>query len=312
MDLIIPVSEEFLAEIPGEKGGARPISREELSFILSKNPIPPHLTTGGSSANTLKGLAALQNRCAFLSCTGCDAFGEKFSQHLKEQGVRTYFSQSHVSTSIVLCLVTPDGQRTMRSYSDVATEMSDNFLLPEFFAGVRLLHLDAYTLRRGLLTEKAVAYAKRVGAIVSIDLSSFEIISEFKERILALLPQIDIVFGNEREMRELTGQAPLEACLKLQKICPIVVVLLADKGCMVGHQGRTFLSPGFPAQVIDTTGAGDLFASGFLHGFLHGYPLEKCAKMGNRLGSAIVEILGAELPENKWIEMREFIRNEIS
>jgi sugar/nucleoside kinase (ribokinase family) len=300
MDLLIPVEEEFLAHVPGEKGGSQPISPEELNKILAAAPTPPYIATGGSGANTIKGLAALNEKCAFLSLTGRDSLGEQFSNYLKKWGILGLFTKSHLSTTVVLCLITPDGQRTMRFSAGCSVELSDQLLHAGYFRNTDLIHLDAYTLRRDLLTERTIHLAKEAQANVSIDLSSFEIIREFHARILDLLPQIDIVFANEMEVKELTGLEPYEACFKLQELCPIAVVLLGKNGCLVGHQGIIFHSPGFPTEVVDTTGAGDLFASGFLYGYLKGYSLDHCARMGNRLGSAIIEVTGAELTPEKW------------
>lgn len=310
IDLLIPVSEEFLAQVPGEKGGSQPIGIEDLNHILSASQTPPLIATGGSCANTIKGLAGLQEKCAFLSYTGYDPLGEHFSLNLKKWGILGLFTKSQLSTSVVLCLITPDGQRTMRFYAGCSMEMSEYFLHPDYFKGIELVHLDAYTFRRGNLTERAVALAKSSQAIASIDLSSFEVVREFKERMLTLLPEFTVVFANEKETKELTGLEPLEGCLKLQEMCSIAVVLRGEKGCMVGHKGKIIHSPAFATHVVDSTGAGDLFASGFLYGILQGYSLEQCAKLGNRMGSAIVEVTGAELPPDKWEIMQKFLEAE--
>jgi sugar/nucleoside kinase (ribokinase family) len=301
MDLLIPVSEDFLAHVPGEKGGAQPIGIEKLNQIISQSEVMPKLATGGSCANTIKGLASLDEKCAFLSNIGSDALGEHFTQYMKKLGIVALFSKSSHPTPRVLCLITPDGQRTMRFCAGCSVEMSDHFLHPDYFKKVKLVHLDAYTLRNGNLTRRVMQLAKEAHAKVSIDLSSFEIIRDYHATLLEILPlYVDIVFANEDETRALTGLGALEGCLKLQEICPVAVTLMGKEGCLVGHKGEVFHSPGFPAQLVDSTGAGDLFASGFLYGYLQGYSLPKCARLGNRFGSAIVEVQGAELPAEKW------------
>lgn len=310
IDLLIPVSDEFLSQVPGEKGGSQSIEIEQMNRILAASPAPPVIATGGSCANTIKGLAGLHEKCAFLSYTGYDPLGEHFSLNLKKWGILGLFTKSQLPTSVVLCLITPDGQRTMRFVAGCSQEMSEYFLLPDYFNGIMLVHLDAYTLRRGSLTERSVQLAKSAQAIVSIDLSSFEIIREFKERMLKLLPEFTIVFANELETRELTGLGPLEGCLKLQEMCPIAVVLRGKKGCLIGHQGKIIESPAFPVRLVDSTGAGDLFASGFLYGYLQGHSLEICARLGNLLGSAIVEVTGAELPPEKWETVHAILEKE--
>jgi sugar/nucleoside kinase (ribokinase family) len=305
MDLLIPVSEEFLKHVPGEKGGTQPIGIEQLNHLISLSHQQPHLATGGSSANAIKGLAALGEKCAFISNVGNDPLGEHFIQYMKNLGVITLFSKSIHPTCRVLCLITPDGQRTLRFYAGCSEEMTESVLRPTDFKGIQLMHIDAYTMRNDHLVESAMKLAKAANAKISIDLSSFEIIHQFHQPLLKLLLQyVDIVFVNELEIKALIHLEASEGCHKLQEMCPIAVVLMGNKGCLVGHQGKVFHSPAFPSHVVDTTGAGDLFASGFLYGYLQGYSLEKCAKMGNRLGSAIVEVEGAELPLERWEEMR--------
>lgn len=312
MDLLMPVSEDFLSRVPGEKGGAQPIGIEKLNQIISASQTVPHIATGGSCANTLKGLANLREKCAFLSQVGTDALGEHFTAYMRNLGIVGLFSKSALPTPRVLCLITPDGQRTMRFYMGCSEEMSDYFLHPTYFKGVRLVHLDAYTLHNGNLAQRVMQLAKESNAQVSIDLSSFEIVRSYHEKLAELLPNyVDIVFANEDETRALTGLAASEGCLKMQEICPIAVVLRGKNGCLVGHQGELLHSPAFPpTQVVDSTGAGDLFASGFLYGYLQGYSLARCAQLGNRLGSAIVEVQGAELPPEKWKAIRATLLEE--
>lgn len=299
MDLLIPVEEEFLQCITGEKGGAQSICIDRLNQILDVLQ-KPYLATGGSCANTIKGLAGLGEKCAFLSHVGSDASGDHFIQYMKKLGIVGLFTKSEKPTAQVLCLITPDGQRTMRFYAGCSEEMSDHYLHSDYFKNVNLVHFDAYTLRNGDLVKRAMRLAKESNIKISMDLSSFEIVRQFQSQLIYLLKHyVDIVFANEDETKAMTGSETNEGCLKLQELCPIAVVLIGSKGCLVGHKGEVFHSPGFPAKLIDSTGAGDLFASGFLYGFLQGYPLKKCARMGNLLGSAIVEVQGAELPSEK-------------
>lgn len=300
MDLLASIDDEFLAFVPGEKGGAYAIDLELLNQILSRIKKTPVMTTGGSCANTIKGLAHLSIKCALLSHLGDDELGTKFSQTMNEIGVVGLFSTSARPTSRVLCLITPDGQRTMR-FCGGSDEISDTFLHADYFAGVKLVHMEAYSLRNKKLAIKVLQLAKEAGATISIDLSSFEIVREYRSTLQEILPQyVDIVFANADETHALTGLSPTEGSIKLQQMCPIAVILMGKEGCLVGHQGKLFKNPSFSVELIDSTGAGDLFASGFLYGYLQGYPLEECATLGNRLGGAVVEVQGADLPPKKW------------
>lgn len=301
IDLLLPVEEDFLEHVSGHKGGCALIDQEELDLLIKLKGTPPKIATGGSCANTIKGLACLHESCGFLSRIGRDHLGEHFAHYMKTLGVIDLFSHSSLPTTQTLCLITPDGARTMRTSIGCTQEMNEHFLSPEYFKGIELVHLDAYTLYNGHLTEQAMKMAKEAGAQVSIDLSSFEVASRYRETLMDLLPKyVDVVFANEEELKAFLGLGPREGCLKLQEMCSIAVVLMGSQGCLVGHQGECFHSPAFPAHLVDSTGAGDLFASGFLYGYLHRYPLPLCARLGNRLGGAIVEVQGAELPKERW------------
>ncbi len=310
MDVLIPVEDSFLAHVPGEKGGSQAIEYTKLKHILALIESTPQIATGGSCANTMKGLRSLGASCALLTNIGPDSFGKHFADYMNQLGVIGLYSPSSLSTPCVLCLITPDGQRTMRFCPGCSAEMTEDILHPIYFQNVKLVHLDSYTARCGDLMRKTMQLAKAAGTLVSIDLSSFEIVREYHALLSELLPlYVDIVFANRDEVQALMGLSPEEGCLKLQEICSIAVVLMGSEGCLVGHQGQVLHSPAFPTQVVDSTGAGDLFASGFLHGYLQGYPLSVCARLGNRLGSAIVKVQGAELPAEKWAELKPYFKN---
>lgn len=297
IDLVVAVSEDFIKEISGNKGGAQAIDLEELNMLLRLIPQTPKFIAGGSAANTIKGLAALGENCTFLTHLGKDHLADYFSKHLQTMGITLLASASEDQTSQVLCLVTPDKQRTMRFYSGCSHEFSEGMLHPNSFQEIKHLHLEAYLLRNGNLPERAMQLAKKNGATVSIDLSSFEIVHEFKSQIIKLLQgYVDIVFANEDELQALLSLSAYEGCLALKKKVPIAVILMGKKGCLVGSKDQILHHPANLVTVVDTTGAGDLFASGFLYGFLHHYPLTECAILGNRLGGAIVQVEGAELP----------------
>lgn len=311
IDLLIPIKEDFLQHVPGEKGGAQAIDIEKLNQIISLSGTKPQVVTGGSCANTIKGLASLGEKCGFLSHIGTDPLGEHFSNYTKGLGITGLFTFSPRPTARVLCLITPDGQRTMRFFAGASQEMSNHYLHPDYFKDVKLVHIDSYSLRNGEMVARVMQLAKEAGAKISIDLSSFEIIREYHQALSELLPNyVDIVFANIDETKAMTGLNPYDGCQRLQEMCSIAIVLMGKEGCLVGHEDLIFQSPAFPAKVIDTTGAGDLFASGFLYGYQQGYSLEECARLGNCLGSAIVEIKGAELPKEKWLEIRKELKEE--
>lgn len=173
IDLTINVSDDFLKHVPGSKGGAQPIEWDELDRILKLSHQSPLMLTGGSSANVIKRLAGLKESCGFISSLGNEALGTLFAEQTQKQNIKGIFATSPFPTCCVLCLITPDGQLTMRFFEGSSQSNSAELLLPDYFRGIKLMHIDAYSLRRPGLVEKSMQLAKQNGALVSIDLSSF-------------------------------------------------------------------------------------------------------------------------------------------
>lgn len=306
IDLIIPISESFLKNVAGEKGGAQSITLEKLNELIASNGVPPHISIGGSCANVIKGLAHLNIDCGLISTIGTDAFGLQFTEKMQTLGVTTFFQMSSQPTTLVLCMVTPDGNRTMRFFPGSSQDMDESLIEPSHFNKIKIIHIDAYTLQNGDLVKKMMHLAKDKGIKISFDLSSFEIVKKYSNLIKELLVRyVDVVFANQDETKVLTGYNSEKGCNELQKLCPLAIVLAGSKGCFVGHEGKVFTSPAFPVNFLDSTGAGDSFASGFLHGMLHNKSLETCASLGNYLGGVMTEVVGTEIPADRWVRINK-------
>lgn len=311
IDCVIPIEEEFLEQIEGKKGGSEAIEIHALEALIKKTGKQPFLSTGGSCCNTIKALRALGEEVGLISQTGSDAMGDHFIDYMDSLGVVGFYSRSHLPTARLLSLVTPDGQRTMRFCANSSQDMSDCSVDSTYFEGVECVHLEAYTLRdaystkKGEILEKVMQLARNSGAKISIDLSSFEICRDYRILLQNLLARyVDIVFGNEEEVAHLTCLSPEEGFKELQKKVPIVILLKGKKGCSVAKEGKIIHSPSFPVDVVDTTGAGDYFAAGFLYSYFQGKSLEDCAILGNRLGSSVIQVKGTELNEKTWNILR--------
>jgi len=307
VDLSIPVTEEFLSHVHGGKGGALPISLSDLEQLIDQSKQAPLITCGGSCANTLKGLAHLGHACQLLSCVGQDSFGIFFQQTMQQLKISTLIRQSSLPTTRVLCLITPDGQRTMRFYTGASQDISEDQIETIDFSQLRHVHIDAYSFQHAKLVKHLIQKADDHHLTISMDLSSYEIVQKYHSLIHEILPFMTLVFANRNEIYALTHLSPQEGCRQLQTICPIAVILMDKEGCLVGAKGEIFSVSPFPTQVVDTTGAGDFFNSGFLHRFLHQDTLVNCARFGNRLGSLIVAVHGTDLSDREWEIYRNFI-----
>lgn len=311
IDLILHVDDAFLDEhIPGNKGGGCRPGWERFSKILEEAPGGgPFLATGGSCSNTIKGLASLGISTSLFGKRGNDAMGEFFVSKITPLGIHPHLIVSDTPTAQVMCLVTPDKNRTFVVFPGAGDEVSSEDLSDHYFDGIRHLHIDGYMLYTGPIVEEAMQRAKAQGATISFDLATYHVVNRFHDRIVSLLEKyVDIVFANRDEAQALVGAVDEEACQRMLTYCPTVVILAGPDGCITGSQQEGIVKePTTKVSVVDTTGAGDLFASGFLFGFLTGQPLQQCARLGNLLGTTVVTVDGAEIPPEKWEMIRRHL-----
>jgi len=295
IDLYLQVDESTFAQFAPPK--SRVLDRnsfEDLKKDLVKR------CPGGCAANTIRVLAQLGERCAFLSCVGNDKAGSFFLENLKELQIHSHVSVLPDFTTIqLICLVNPKGEKRIL-YPDIK-EPATSFK-EAYFQGIDWTHIDSFQFEIGNDLEKAMAFTS---SPVSFNLGNAEIAAEYRDPILSFLEKrVDLLFGNEEEIQSLTQLSSEDGCLRLQEICPIVVMTRGNKGCLIVSKNGLISLPALPIKAIDSTGAGDFFAGGFLFGYRRGYSLKQCGILGNLLGSAVCEVLGTELPEKKWMELR--------
>jgi sugar/nucleoside kinase (ribokinase family) len=308
LDHVIFVSEDFIAKIPGKKGGMVPVDYWIFRSLLEESGAPVNLSIGGSSANTIKGLAHLGHQTAFVGKIGQDPAGEIFKKSLKELNITSLLLPANSPTGQLVCFVTPDGERSFRNFLGASQELQASDLTSTMFQNVKLVHIEGYTLLNHPLTEKAMQLAKEANALVSFDLSSFEITEDYRPEIIHLITHyVDILFANIDETKTLTHLPPEKGCDVLKDMCNIAVVMMGINGCWVGQDQSKIWCPAYPVHPIDTTGAGDLFAAGFLHGFLTGKSLPTCAHYGALTAAAVVKVYGAEIPKSAWEKLQKVI-----
>lgn len=309
IDKAMFVSDEFFEKVPGLKGGSSLLSYEQFHCLLKDYDQSFGMTPGGSAVNTLKGLASLGHDCAFIGIASEDQEGRFFVESLKSKGVTLHVQKIAAPSAQCLCLITPDHERTMRTFLGPTHDYGNIVLQPELFEGVALAHAEGYLMHDQVMTKNFFAYAKEAGAVTSLDMGCFEVVEARRDFILELLKtDVDIVFANELEARTLTSLDPEEACEYLSKLCDIAVVTLGCNGGWVkcGNQKVKFAAF-CSSNVIDTTGAGDLFISGFLHGYLKEKSLEECARYGAVVAAKVVQVIGAGLSDESWDEINEII-----
>ena len=315
LDLLVQVEDSFLQEyVSGEKGGMGMLSAQEQKDLTGRFPAGSiRKAIGGSAFNTISALTSLGVSTSFLGTLGEDEDGVYFRESFKEKGGDTssFRVTKTAPTASCVSMVTPDSERTMRTHLGAASLFNVQDLSGKDFDTVTHLHVEGYTLFLAEeAVEKVMASAKERGCTISFDLASFEVVRIFRDRIKALLEKyVDLVFANEDEAREFCfpgGVLKEEEALKsLLALCPAAVVKVGKKGSYISNGKETvFVHPRL-VQALDTTGAGDLYQAGFLYGYLNGCTLEQSGKMGSVLGSEIVQIMGAQIPEERWNTIQE-------
>jgi sugar/nucleoside kinase (ribokinase family) len=276
--------------------------------------------SGGSAANTIHGLANLGVETGFIGKIGTDEMGKVFHDDMVNAGINAHLTQSNTPTGRAVALISPDTERTFATYLGAAVELGRHDLSYELFSQYQFFHIEGYIVQNHSLLEDALKLAQMNGLKISLDMASYNVVDQNREFLEEMLKEyVDIVFANEDEARSLTGLEPAEALDELSKLCSIAVVKVGKEGSLVGSRqsavGSWQLAVGrqrhhigiIPVDSIDTTGAGDLYASGFLYGLVNGYDLEKCGKIGAILAGKVIEVIGPKIDEEGWKVVKKMI-----
>ncbi|MBK9388651.1 MAG: adenosine kinase [Bacteroidetes bacterium] len=266
------------------------------------------LASGGSAANTIHGLGMLGLKTGFIGSVGKDETGDFFEKDMKSAGVDTLLFRRESVTGTAVALISHDSERTFATHLGAATELHDAELKAKYFKGYNILYLEGYLIFNKPLVDTACKIAKSLKMKVALDLASYNVVEmmhkDFKEIIENY---VDIIFANEMEAKAYTGKDPEEALKILSEFCEIAVVKTGSEGSLI-KRGEEVLKVGtIKVKLKDTTGAGDLYASGFLYGYANGYSLEKCGLFGSVLAGNVIELIGAKMNGRRWTRIRKKI-----
>ncbi len=265
-------------------------------------------SSGGSAANTIHGLASLGVPTGYIGKVGKDEFGEFFSNDMKANGIEPFMLKSATDTGRAIALISPDSERTFATYLGAAIELSDSDLKVDQFSNYKILHIEGYLVQNHNLMLKAAKLAKANDMKISIDMASFNIVEDNLEFLKDYVKNyVDIIFANEEESKAFTGKEPEDSLNELAEQCEIAIVKIGSKGSMVKSEGKVYRIEAFKANSIDTTGAGDLYASGFLYGLVNNLPLNKCGSIGSLCASKVIEVIGSKMSSETWEEIKRNI-----
>jgi sugar/nucleoside kinase (ribokinase family) len=266
------------------------------------------LSSGGSAANTIHGLAMIGVPTGFIGSVGRDETGDFFENDMISAGVKTYLTRRTSTTGTSVAIVSPDSERTMATHLGAAVELDAADLNPDDFKDYNILYLEGYLILNKPLVEKACKIAIEYGMKVALDLASYNVVEANHSALKEIIENyVDIVFANEEEAKSFTGSAPEEAITRLSEVCEIAVVKVGKEGSLIKRGDEVIKIGTIDVKSIDTTGAGDLYASGFLYGYAHGLPLDKCGMFGSVLAGNVIETIGAKMDAKRWEKITKHI-----
>lgn len=264
------------------------------------------LVTGGSVANAINGIAHLEVPCGFLGTVGEDELGRLFEDEQKQHGIQPLLIHSGLPTGRAVGLVEPGGERTFATYLGAASDLNPGDVTAERLSGFDIFFIEGYLVYNHALIMAAASAAKSAGMTIALDLASYNVVEANREVLQELVEDyVDIVFANEEEAIAFTGLQPIEAVDQLAGLCDIAVVKMGKEGAFIRQGSSRIHVPAAGDLVVDTTGAGDFFAAGFLAGLAKAYDLEKSGKLGALLASRVIRVPGAKLDETEWGKIRQ-------
>ena len=266
------------------------------------------MIAGGSASNTMRGIACLGGYSTFVGMVGNDEVGKVFEQELKDTGVSTNLFFSNTPSGTATAFISPDGERTFATHLGAAIGMTAELLTPELFKGYDIFHIEGYLVQNHDLIRKAVHIAKYEGLKVSLDLASYNVVEENLEFLQTLVRDyVDILFANEEEALAFTGKQPEEALDIISKMVEYAIVKVGKKGSLVKYKGNVVSEGITDNKRVDTTGAGDFYAAGFLYALASGMTVEKAAHYGKILSGNIIEVVGVKLTDQQWNNIKRML-----
>jgi sugar/nucleoside kinase (ribokinase family) len=300
-DVLVRTDEGFLAK-HGMIKGSMSLIDEARAAAIYRDMGPATEVSGGSAANTIVGIASLGARAAYVGKIKDDEIGRLYAHDIRAAGVAfdTPIAKEGPATGCSYILVTPDGERTMNTYLGAAQDLSPADIDPAEIAASRIVYLEGYLWDPKNAKDafvKAAKIAHDARRRVALTLSDSFCVDRYRDEFLALMRNgtVDIVFANESELHSLYMTSDFDTALKqLRNDVNLGVVTRSEKGCMVVSVEESVAVPASPvASVTDTTGAGDLFAAGFLFGLARELPYQKCGKLGALAAAEVIQHIGA-------------------
>ena len=299
-------SDDTLSEMGVKKGAMDLIDESKMKEIqkaqsgLQRSEVP-----GGSVCNTMRAMARLGADVGYIGKIGDDSEGKTYEEETRKSGVTPFFVHTDGISGCSTVLISPDGERTMATFLGPAATLSDDEVSDDILRGYDCLYMEGYLISNEKLFLPVLKRAKSLGLKVALDLSNFNIVNGFKDLLKEVIPvYVDILFSNESEAEAYTGLPASEAIDVISKDVEISVVTIGKDGVLAKNRDQMIHDPALDSKVIDTTGAGDNFAAGFLFGYSREAMLEQSARIGSILSGNVIEAVGAQIPDERWLQIK--------
>lgn len=310
IDILAHESDDFVAAAGGVKGGMVYVEKNVIDHTVGRATLTPAVVPGGSACNTMVGIGRLGGRARFVGKCGNGPMGQLFRTDLKKQNVEPLLFESDSPTGRVLSLITPDAQRSMLTFLGASAEARPEEITSACFDQAAIVHIEGYLLFNQALMLGVLKAARQAGARICLDLASFNVVEQARVFLHDLVAEyVDILIANEDEALAYTGEKDEHKALAaLRQGVDLAVLKLGPRGSLVGCDATVVpVAPFGEGQALDTTGAGDLWASGFLYGLVGNRPLAQCGALGSRCGYEVCQVMGAHIPDDRW----QVIRNDM-
>jgi fructokinase len=302
VDVFVKVDDSFLSKNQLVKGSMKLIEKSEFENLKTKIKIEK-IEAGGSIANTMAGIAYLKGKPHFIGKINSDEFGKIYKKSLEKINVSFCYSEKNenLPTGTSIIFITPDSERTMCTYLGISSQLSRDDINEDHIKDYELIFLEGYLWDKGLSEEMfkhVIHLAKKNNVKIAMSLSDVFCVTRHRSDFLKLLiNDINILFGNENEINELMQKNKLlDSINEIKKINKIIIITRSVNGSLAIVNNEIIKSESVKVEkILDLTGAGDLFASGFLKEYLDHSDIKKCLKSGSELASKIIQKIGARL-----------------
>lgn len=303
VDVLLEIEDDHQIEKFGlALGGMEMIDADKKRIIHAEiKHLKQKLASGGSTSNTIYGLAKLGAMTGFIGKISNDEAGEFFKNDMLRANINTHFLYSDIDTGIATTFISRNGERTFATYLGAAATMSPDELDIEIFKQYDIIHVEGYLIFNRDLVLDICKKAKQHGLLISMDMASYNLVESMHGLVEELLVDyVDIIFANEDEARAFTGKEEKEALEILSEYCSVAVVKLGARGSIAKVNGVVTEIPPAPGERIDTTGAGDIYAAGFLYGIINNFSVEESGALASRLGAACIQTIGARMADEHY------------